>query len=220
METTHKTVGDATTPSIKFLAISDLKITEKDGKVFIEGYANTKDRKDRYGDVPTVFPKLRAFVYELSQYQKNPVMLINHRNAIENIAGSMVEIAEDEKGLKFKGVFSNSELDLVKHTRQVYKEGHAKAISIGGIWHYEDPDNPSHLTLAEIYEISLVAVGADPNALASAMEKAINLITKEADPQTQASGLHEAKAEIDRWLEELRNEKLMKEIEGFKKKFA
>jgi hypothetical protein len=31
----------------------------------------------------------------------------------------------------------------------------------------EDKDNPNHLTLAEIYEVSLVGVGADPNALTS-----------------------------------------------------
>jgi hypothetical protein len=39
-----------------------------------------------------------------------------------------------------------------------------KTVSIGGIWLYEDAQNPTHLTLAKIYEISLVAIPADPFA--------------------------------------------------------
>ncbi len=98
----HKIVGDVKNPSQKILSISDAKITEKDGKVFLEGYANTKNRKDRYGDVPTVYSKLRAFVYDIEQYQKNPVLMIDHDNQIDHVAGSMVEIKEDENGLWFK----------------------------------------------------------------------------------------------------------------------
>jgi phage head maturation protease len=156
----------------KTFEITDLKVAEEGGKVIVSGYANTKNKPDRYGDIPTVFPQLRSFVYDLSDFQKNPVMLIDHKNSVDHIAGSYVEVKEDEIGLFVKGVFSNSDLPLIKHARTVYAEGHAKAFSIAGYWYFEDKDHPDHLTLAEICEISLVGVGADPNALGTAtMEK-------------------------------------------------
>lgn len=216
----HKIVGAADKLSQKILSISDAKVTEADGKVYIEGYANTKNRKDRYGDIPTVYTKVRAFCYDIEQYRKNPVLMIDHWNSVDHVAGSIVEIKEDENGLWFKAQFSGSDLPLIKHAREVYREGHAKGISIGGIWHFEDPENPDHLTLAEIFEISLVGIGADPNALASAMEKAMKLMAdEEADKQTQASHLHQVKSEIDRWLEDLRKEKLLQELKDIKDKF-
>jgi HK97 family phage prohead protease len=156
----------------KLFEINDYKVSEENGKVVVSGYANTKNKPDRYGDVPTVFTSLRGFVYDLADFAKNPVMLIDHQNTVDHIAGSYVEVREDEIGLFVKGVFSNSDLPLIKHARTVYAEGHAKAFSIAGYWYFEDKDNPEHLTLAEICEISLVGVGADPDALGAAtMEK-------------------------------------------------
>lgn len=155
----------------KTLPIEDLKIgVDENGNVFVEGYANTKNVADRYGDIPTVFEALRNYVYGLSNYQKNPVCLMNHDNSVQSIAGSFQPALggyciEDEKGLKVKMVFSNSDYPPVAHARTVYAEGHGRAFSIGGRWSYEDKDNPMHLTHADIYEISIVGVGADPNAV-------------------------------------------------------
>ena len=67
--------------------------------------------------------------------------------------------------MRVKAVFSNSDLPEIKHARTVYLEGHAKAFSIAGRWHYEDKDHKENLTYAEIYHISPVGVGADPDAL-------------------------------------------------------
>lgn len=155
----------------KQFSIEEFKIDKTDdGAVTIEGYANTKGKKDRYGDVPTVFSDLRDYVYELKDYKKNPIVLLDHWNSTNNIAGSFNPkmggfIKEDEKGLKFKLVFSKSDFPPVAHARTVYEEGHGRALSIGGKWHHENKDHPEHLTYAEIFEISLVGVGADPNAL-------------------------------------------------------
>lgn len=155
----------------KQFAITDFKAGKmEDGRSFIEGYANTKGKADRYGDIPTIFPKLRNYVYELKDFVKNPVLLIDHENRVESIAGSFNPkyggyIGEDAVGLRFKAIFSESDHPRVKQARTVYSEGHGRALSIGGIWHYEDGDNPKSLTKADIFEISLVGVGADADAL-------------------------------------------------------
>jgi HK97 family phage major capsid protein/HK97 family phage prohead protease len=163
---------------IKILPIEGGKITQENGAVYLEGYANTKNQPDRYGDVPTVFKAKRDYVYDLKEYLKNPVLLVDHVNAIDHVAGSMSEIREDGKGLYFKAKFSGSDYPVVEHARQIYTEGHAKGISIAGKFHYENPDAPSQLTLAEIYEISLVAVPADPDALAEAVQKALKTLSE------------------------------------------
>jgi hypothetical protein len=163
----------------KIFAISNCKIENSNGDIYLTGYANTKGIADRYGDVPTIYKEKRDFVYELTEFKKNPVMLIDHKNSVENIAGSFEDIFEDDNGLFFKAKFSKSDYPLIKHTRQVYLEGHAKALSIGGQWFFEDEKNPHNLTLAKIFEISLVAVPADPNALATALQKALKMINIE-----------------------------------------
>ncbi|MFA5114388.1 MAG: HK97 family phage prohead protease [Candidatus Margulisiibacteriota bacterium] len=164
-----RSAGDV--EGIMQFAIEEFKTTTNDkGIVTIEGYANTKNKLDRYGDVPTVFSALRNYVYELEEFHKNPVCLLDHWNQVGNIAGSFNPkmgglIVEDEIGLKFKMVFSASDFPLCKHARTVYSEGHGRALSIGGRWYWEDKDHPEYLTYAKIFEISLVGVGADPDAL-------------------------------------------------------
>lgn len=153
----------------KQFAISECKMgRDEKGNLFITGYANTKFNEDRYGDVPQPFE--RDYVYDLSEFKKNPVLLLDHFNCVSNIAGSFNEklggfIEEDEVGLKFKAVFSNSDFPALKHARKVYEEGHGRALSIGGRWYRENPENEKQITLAEILEVSLVGVGADPNAV-------------------------------------------------------
>ena len=169
----------------KQFAIEEFKSGKmEDGRIFIEGYANTKNKPDRYGDIPTVYPKLRNYVYEIKEFVKNPVLLLDHDNNTGSIAGSFNPkyggyAFEDDKGLKFKAIFSNSDLPAVKHAKTIYSEGHGRALSIGGVWHYEDSDNPKHLTKADIFEISLVGVGADPDALTTKKTQEIKPISKE-----------------------------------------
>ena len=157
----------------KQFPITELKTFKNEaGALVMQGYANSKGKKDRYGDVPTVFSKLRSYVYELKDYKNNAVVLLNHENKTSGIAGSMNTdvggfVLEDDKGLKFQMVFSQSDFAPVAHARTVYEEGHGRALSIGGEWAHEDKENPGNLTHADIFEISLVGVGADANALMS-----------------------------------------------------
>lgn len=147
----------------KTFELKEFKAVEtNDGALEISGYANTKYVADRYGDVPTEYN--RDFVYDLTEFKKNPIMLLNHDNDVKSVAGSYVEFREDEKGLFVRGVFTKSNLPVMEHVRTLIKEGHLKTFSIAGQFLYENPDNYNLLTLAKIYEISIVAVPADPNA--------------------------------------------------------
>ncbi len=142
--------------------VTQFKAVEENGIVKISGYANNKGIADRYGDIPTPFN--RTFVYDIAEYLKNPVLMLNHSSGVGSIAGKVTNILEDERGLYFEAELSQSDLPEVKHARTVIQEGILKTVSIGGIWLYEDVQNPTHLTLAKIYEISLVAIPADPYA--------------------------------------------------------
>lgn len=146
----------------KSFDIAEVKAVSEGGVVRISGYANTKYVADRYGDIPT--PYGRSYVYELDDYKKNPVLMLDHSRGVENIAGGVTEIHEDEKGLYFEATLSTSDLPEVAHARKLIEEGFLKTVSIGGIWYYEDKLNETHLTLAKIFEISLVAIPADTNA--------------------------------------------------------
>lgn len=196
--TDYKIKGSIQSPALKILPLKESKIKEENGLVFIEGYANTKNSADRYGDIPTVYRRKRDYVYELTEFKKNPVLLIDHVNRLDHLAGSVTEIYEDEKGLFFKALFSASKHPTVAHARQIYSEGHAKGISIAGRFHYEDPDYDNRLTLAEIFEISLVAIPADPNSLAAVPEE-----EQESSPEQKYTKESSLKEELQEWLKEL-----------------
>ncbi len=165
--------GSKEAPERKVLDIMGIEVKAEGGVVILKGYANTKGKADRYGDVPTVMPALRNYVYELTEFRKNPVMLLNHDNSVESIAGSFKVLEEDAKGLRFEAHFSKSDYAPVAHARTVYQEGHGKALSIAGRWYFENKDAQEQLTYADIFEISLVGVGADPNALAGKTAEAV-----------------------------------------------
>lgn len=149
--------------SNKECELTDFKVLKNaDGSLQISGYANTKHVADRYGDIPTEFN--RSYVYDVNEFLKNPIMLVSHNSDISHVAGSFTKVQEDERGLYVEGTITNSDLPLMKHLRTLIEEKHIKTFSIGGEWIFEDLQNPDHLTLAKIYEISIVAVPADPNA--------------------------------------------------------
>ena len=181
--------------------------------MFVEGYANTKNNMDRYGETPTVYGD-RDFVYELGFYKMNPVILLDHYNSVENIVGKAVEVKEDNVGLFVKIQILNDESQLIKTLKNQIKQGMIKTLSIAGRFYYEDEEHPHKLTLADIYEISLVAVPADPHAIVDLVKQS----ETEPDGKTKSDNLHLAKQGLDKILtglkeieEERRNEKL-KEI--------
>ena len=180
----------------KNFELTEVKAVENDGVVRISGYANNKYISDRYGDVPT--PINREYVYELTEFKKNPILLLNHNSNIGSIAGKVTEIREDVKGLYFEAEFTKSEhIAEILHAKQLVQEGILKTVSIGGVWHYEDEHNRDHLTLAEIMEISLVAVPADPNALVEEIKQPVP--DKSEDKQAKSGMITSLYNKITAW---------------------
>jgi len=128
--------------------------------VSVFGYASTFGSitpADRDGDVIAD----DAFKSTLSEFKKNPVMLVDHTNRVSHLAGSFSKMGIDTAGLFVQGDMSNS--PHLKHERFLVAEGHLKAFSIGGMFFY---DNDGH-TIKEVnlFEISLTPVPANQDAL-------------------------------------------------------
>jgi HK97 family phage prohead protease len=129
--------------------------------VKVAGHASTfgtPTDRDRGGDY--VLPG--AFDDTLKDFRQNPVMLINHDNMVQAIAGSWTKLVIDSKGLGVVGDITNA--PGMRDTRFKLIEGHLKGLSIGGIWNYTS--DGFGIEEAELFEISLVAVPMNPKTLA------------------------------------------------------
>lgn len=132
--------------------------------VVVKGYLSTfkgTTASDRDGE----YVEPGAFKDCLPRFRKNPVMLRDHRNAVEYQCGSFTVIKEDSKGLYVEGLLSNSPADFMKHTRALVAEGHLKTMSMGGLFYYKDDGRG--IFKVELYEGTLTPIPANPDALFS-----------------------------------------------------
>ncbi len=135
------------------------KITDYTDVGFV-GYGSTfvnVTPRDRDGD--GVLPG--AFTETIKDFLRNPVMLYDHRNSVDNIAGSYTQVMQDDIGLKVAGKVSNA--PEMRRIRFLIMEGHLKTLSMGGVFLF----GPDGHTIEKVYlfEISLVAIPANPDAL-------------------------------------------------------
>jgi HK97 family phage prohead protease len=129
--------------------------------VVIEGHASTfgtVDKRDRGGDY--VIPG--AWDLTLPEFRRNPVMLVDHENEVDAVAGSWSKVSVDGVGLGVIGNVSNA--PGLRDLRFKLMEGHVKGLSIGGIWYYGN--DGYGIEEAELFEISIVAVPMNPETLA------------------------------------------------------
>lgn len=151
-----------TSDGTKGIAIKDKdtgKITDYSDVSFI-GYGSTFTNvtpKDRDGD--GVLPG--AFTETIKDFMRNPIMLYDHRNSVDNIAGSYTFVGQDEIGLKVAGTVSNA--PEMRRIRFLIMEKHLKTLSMGGVFLF----GPDGHTIEKVYlfEISLVAIPANPDAI-------------------------------------------------------
>lgn len=146
-------------------AAKGVAVTDANGKitdytnVTIKGYASTWEHitpSDRQGDAV----RAGAFKNTIRKFMENPVMLIDHRMSVEHMAGHYTVVREDETGLYIEGKVSDA--PELRKVRFMLMEKSLRTVSIGGIWLYE-PDGRT-ISGAHLFEISLVAVPANPDA--------------------------------------------------------
>jgi len=101
-----------------------------------------------------------AFAETIARFKLNPMMLRDHYNSTENVAGSFDSISEDAAGLKVIGRVSNSPQMI--NARFDIVEKHLRTMSMGGIFHYNDDGRT--IFKVDLWEGSLTPIPANPDA--------------------------------------------------------
>lgn len=114
-----------------------------------------------------------ASAWMLDSYRQNPVVLFAHDHYSPAI-GKTTSVSVNKDGeLRFKVKFAEPEVYGFADTiYKLYKGGYMSAVSVGLLpleWTYgKTAEEPYRvITKAELFEISMVAVGANPDALVS-----------------------------------------------------
>lgn len=147
---------------------------ETKGDGIIEGIAST-ETVDRHGEV------VMQDGWDLKNFKKSPVLMLQH-NYQELPIGKIEKIKVEDKKLVFKAIFSET-TQKAKEAYALVKEGILNSFSVGFIPLEYDANQQNIITKAELLEISLVAIPANPEAvvLAKSIEKNdfANIIVKE-----------------------------------------
>lgn len=135
----------------------------------IIGIAST-EAVDRDGEV------IKQTGWDLTNFLKNPVLMLMH-NYQEFPVGRVEKIGVEGGKLTFEAVFTEATQKAIEAYALV-KEGILSAFSVGFIPREYDPSDNNMITKAELLEISLVPVPANPEAVVLAKAYKENEIAK------------------------------------------
>ena len=123
-----------------------------DGKIT---FIASDETLDRSGEVVPIDS------WDLGNYKKNPVLLVNHDYKVENIVGRARNVRKDKGKLLFEPVFHEI-TQLAKEVKAMVEQGILNTVSVGFMPHgpQKDGDRPTN----ELFEISFVPVPANPSA--------------------------------------------------------
>lgn len=150
--------------SKKFDVIKDGEKIVDVQNVTLKGYLSTfkgTTPSDREGDY--VMPG--AFAETIPNFMKNPVLLVNHRNTVADLAGMFTVVKEDSKGLYVEAKITNSPAEWAKDVRFKVAEGSLKTMSMGGIFYYLEDQHG--IFKVSLWEGSLTPIPANPDAIFS-----------------------------------------------------
>ena len=141
---------------------SEMKVaaTEDSDKLKISGYASTDD-VDRAGDVILK----EAWTDGLSNYQKNPILLFNHD--YNRPIGKATSVSLTDEGLFLEGEISTK---AAPDIAALVEDDILKAFSVGFMVkdaEYDSATDIFKITEAELYEVSVVSVPCNQDAVFS-----------------------------------------------------
>jgi len=160
----------------------------KDGTYHFVG---SDENIDRDGEI------IKVSGWDLTEFKKNPVILWGHNHSVPAI-GKAEKVYKRNKQLHFNVRFASEGIhELADTVRKLIDDGILKAVSVGYISkkrEYNDLEESAETghritTLeAELYELSVVNVGANQNALLASKgytEDEIAILTGEADIEVE-----------------------------------
>lgn len=159
----------------KFVEAKLLKATDD-----IITFIASDETLDRSGEVIPVDS------WDLKNYKKNPVLLINHDYKVENIVGSASKIRNEEGKMIFDAIFHEI-TQLSREVKEMVKGGFLSTVSVGFM--RKGPKKDGDTEKNELFEISFVPVPANPSA------SRLKAIMEEEQVKS------EQKAEIKEWVE-------------------
>lgn len=157
---------------------------EESGDLVLVGYASTWgiDRDNERVDP-------RAFDDSLEKYlAKNPIVLYQHNP--EWPIGNVISGEVDAYGLRVKALIprpADGEAEWAHTAYQKIKAGILKTFSIGGYMDREVKGGEWVITRVELFEISVVAVPANPDSIFEAAVKALKDLDTEARVLTETA---------------------------------
>ncbi len=117
------------------------------------------DDMDRVGDI------IRVDSWELDNYEKNPIVLLNH-DYDDLPIGITTKISIQGNKIIAEGYFAPEEANpKAQQVRKLYDLGMISAASVGFIPKQFDAANPQIITRSELLEWSFVTVPCNPNAV-------------------------------------------------------
>lgn len=99
--------------------------------------------------------------WDLRNFKKNPVLLVNHDYKVENIVGSAKKIRVENGQLIFDAVFHEI-TTLAKEVKKMVEDGWLKTVSVGFMRKAGKSEKDPMTN--ELFEVSLVPVPANPSA--------------------------------------------------------
>ncbi len=149
-------------------SISTPESTPQGEFAYFEGYAATFGNKDNVDDV------VMAGAFK-SSLNKNPKIKMLWQHDVTAPIGSYLEIYEDSYGLYVKGRI-NLGTEKGRNAYALLKAGDLDSMSIGYVTRKSDYDQASdvrYLKEVDLYEISLVSIPANNNALVTSVKSII-----------------------------------------------
>lgn len=180
----------------KLVPIYEMKTEEMTGKV--TRFIGTSEAKDRDGEI------VLMDAWDFTNYVKNPVVLWMHDHKALPI-GKTVGIYKDEVSrVIYFDIYITDGYDFAKNVKALVEEGILKATSVGFRvldWTWDEKMDAPVFTKTELFEISIVNVPANQEAVAQEDGKAVDdedAVTKSAEVAELAGALSQMQSNLER----------------------